>query len=428
MGQDLSTSMRARALEDEFRALMARLREIYAEMTDLRGELDARMRRLQELFLEAIALGIVLAPAPPIAEPVVEPVVAPEPPRPLPILRERPEPAAVLVASSSAGSESARDWPRLVRERIERLERARTTAEQMEEIRALVFDETWLGRLPAFVQVLFLSHACAVARHFQVTAQAGEDPVRLVINRIVRYAKMTEVGFVYGPNRLDGPKSGGWDRDARDLLRQLSEAAREEENPGRLLGELERIVSDGAGGEEIRTLANRCMDAGVDSRDRRFVNILLPALGELDGKRFGTLRAAIRTELETEAQAEDAAPDIPDAWPLFSLTRGKRAILVGGEPRETNRARIEGAFGFAPLEWMGAERRRNNLLNVRDRVLGGSVDVVIILGSFVGHDADQIILPSCRERGVPFVHVEHGYGITRIRMAVERFSASLSPR
>ncbi|HNH49638.1 MAG TPA: hypothetical protein PKY30_21520, partial [Myxococcota bacterium] len=63
----------------------------------------------------------------------------------------------------------------------------------------------------------------------------------------------------------------------------------------------------------------------------------------------------------------------------------------------------------------------NSLQTVRDRVRAGKVDLVIMLGAFVGHDADDVILPACRDRGVDWVHVDKGYGIVRIRHAIERF-------
>lgn len=39
---------------------------------------------------------------------------------------------------------------------------------------------------------------------------------------------------------------------------------------------------------------------------------------------------------------------------------------------------------------------------------------------FVGHDADQVILPACKDAGVPFVPVQTGYGVAGVRCAIAR--------
>ena len=82
------------------------------------------------------------------------------------------------------------------------------------------------------------------------------------------------------------------------------------------------------------------------------------------------------------------------------------------------RQRIQRVFQFSELEWYPAEFRRNPLQTVRERVKAGKVDFVIILGAFVGHDADEIVLAACKERGVDCVHVDKGYGVSRIRASI----------
>lgn len=96
--------------------------------------------------------------------------------------------------------------------------------------------------------------------------------------------------------------------------------------------------------------------------------------------------------------------------------------MVGDGPREPNRVRLEQAFGLGELAWEQAEHSRNSLQKVRDRVKAGSVDLVMILTRFVGRDSDHLILPACKDAGVPFVPVKSGYGVVGIRRAIERYA------
>jgi hypothetical protein len=64
--------------------------------------------------------------------------------------------------------------------------------------------------------------------------------------------------------------------------------------------------------------------------------------------------------------------------------RGKRAIIVGGDPRNERLPTLKAAFGFDSLEWApsGNERRVGNVVA---RMEGGGVDLIIALKGFIEH-------------------------------------------
>jgi hypothetical protein len=119
---------------------------------------------------------------------------------------------------------------------------------------------------------------------------------------------------------------------------------------------------------------------------------------------------------------EGAQPSIVLAgdWPWRLVVTGKRAVMVGGTPREQHRAKLEGYFGFGELAWEQAEHSRNSLQRARDRVRARGVDVVFLLTKFLGHDAARVIQPACKAVGVPFVPVQNGYSVEAMRSAIER--------
>lgn len=270
--------------------------------------------------------------------------------------------------------------------------------------------------------------------------QDGGVPDREVtglFSTLTTYSKREQPGVVHGLARFHVSQGASWAEDADQIRGELESIVEDlDVDPPSAERLLEAIAAtavevDRAPTPEtanaMRTKLARAireaLAAGVRARDVRLVRLAAPHVGALVAPEFKALRKAIRVaaeEDEEEPADADGSP-LPADWAWWPKTRGRHAIMVGGSPRELNRVRLERAFEFGELEWMPAEFRRNSLLAVRKRVLAGSVDVVLILRRFVGHDADDIIIPACKERGVDWVHVEHGYGVARLRQGIERF-------
>lgn len=229
----------------------------------------------------------------------------------------------------------------------------------------------WLGLL-SDDQVLLGEWLAAELRALQEAG--GEEDAAPLRRALTEHQRTHQAGFVHGLALHHSPRRGSWAEDARWAWTTLERRAADEEDTDELA---------------------------------------------IPGRTPRPPTTRLRPAAPEEDEAERDTP-VPVDWPCFSCTRGKRAVLVGGDPREPNRLRLEAAFEFAELRWEKTEFTRNGLQKVRDRVRAGGVDLVIVLSRFVGHDTDQVIQPACREHGVPFVPVPKGYGVVGVRLAIER--------
>ena len=258
-------------------------------------------------------------------------------------------------------------------------------------------------------------------------------------SQLTAYSARERPGAVHGLARNHRPFRDTWREDAdawADRLRALLTA--DDEGPPspsaqKTVDGLERLAREVAAAPTADTQAavrsqlvrevSQALRNGLSARNRALVKLVAPHADAFAAAEFRALRRAIRDDAEAadEEAGTGERAQMPDDWAWWTRTRGRRAVMVGGSPRELNRARLEQTFQFASLEWEGTEFKRNSLQALRNRVSAGGIDLVLVLRSFVGHDADQILLPACRERGIDWVHVEQGYGTARVRAAIERF-------
>jgi hypothetical protein len=131
-----------------------------------------------------------------------------------------------------------------------------------------------------------------------------------------------------------------------------------------------------------------------------------------------------RRAAPAEHEPEMRAP--PESWPLWPIIRGTAALMIGGEPRETSRARIERAFQLRELVWIADDPRKVD--SAVTRVEAHGFDVVLILSRFVSHPSSERLVAACASSNVRWAHVERGYGIEQIRAALERFLSSPQAR
>lgn len=309
-------------------------------------------------------------------------------------------------------------------------------AEEDVEAVALVLGskDAW-PRFPRQIQVQLIEWCAARARH----AQTRGDGRRAdwCVRALGRYRHDHDPGWCHGLAQHARPKGSSWKDDALRIEAALQTATAESVPAARkvsaeehlvvvsgLIQELALAPTDETA-EAVRSQLRRCLrDALVDGlspRDPRLVTLLREHVDDLDGTEFKVLRRAIRALADAEEPETDEVEALGVSWPFWHLTRGRRAVILGGDARERNRARLQEDFEFAELDWVSTEARRNSLQSLRDRVRSGGVDLVIVLTRFVGHDADDVVLKACKEVGCDWVHVDSGYGRNQIRLAIERF-------
>ena len=227
--------------------------------------------------------------------------------------------------------------------------------------------ENWT-RLPRRVQQLWLSTLVARTRALKelpsVTAET-KGRAQTIIARYPKWAKEHVPGHVNGLQLKHEPLHGSWSRDALHLWGELAD----------LLGE--EVVARS------------------------------PVSPKKRPKRSGD---------EPNADQESA---IDPAWPLLPHVRGRAAIMVGGDPREPNRERIESVFQLASLEWPAIDGPRK-VDAVAGRVRNGTYGLVLVLKPFVAHKEAVPIIEAARSTATLWALVD-GYGITAVKVALERF-------
>lgn len=285
---------------------------------------------------------------------------------------------------------------------------------------------------PRETQRGLVGEVVARARRIQDELPDGQMPESLrpeldrIFSSMTAFSKREQPGFVFGLMRSHKPVHGTWYDDAVAWRAELQRAAGGLGNPEQALDALRLSLSDADEEDEERTEhALTCLRSGVSADDARLVALLADHIDLLRQhtefkKTRKAIRAAASDDEAFDAEMKAPASALPDDWPHWPQVRGKRASIIGGDLREDARKRIESSFDFALVDWVTTDHARN-LAVLASAVKGGSVEFVVVLRRFIGHDVDRILRPACRAAGVPWVSVEKGYGVSQIRVAIERF-------
>jgi hypothetical protein len=246
---------------------------------------------------------------------------------------------------------------------VDRLEHA-TSEDTLREVHLLPND---LQR--AYLRVL-------TARLNAVRAVAGADVltrerVGRLLGIIRDYTREHRPGAVFGLSRDHEPKSGTWEGDAHYLWHRL-----------------------------------------VRDNDEAPVSRSAP---------IPSSRRSAETDTEDAEEREGPGPE--QDWPLWPFVRDRTVLMVGGAPRESARRRIEQTFSMRELVWSADDPRKAQ--SAEARIQSGGYELVLVLLRFMSHATNEKLLHACAARDVPYVAVEHGYGVTSIRRSLERF---LTPR
>jgi len=264
-------------------------------------------------------------------------------------------------------------WPLVLHDLMETVgpprdqETSVATIEEIDALEEVVTDERqeqWV-RLPKHVQQLWLSMLVARTRVLKESPSWTEtkDRVKEINGRYLSWAKEHSPGHVNGVQLRHAPMHGSWAQDARHYWGALAD----------LLG------------EEL---------------------VVRPA-------------PTARKKAKPLHDDEDDAPDIEPTWRLLPLVRGRKAVILGGDPREPNRERLERAFQLASLDWPAIEGPRKVEAAV-ERIRKGAYGLMLVLTPFVFHKQSNPIVEAAKEAGVPWAMAE-GYGVAAVKLALERF-------
>lgn len=293
--------------------------------------------------------------------------------------------------------------------------------------------DAWLDQ-PQEVQKALMGLISSLARQIQDESEYGltyaeDEALRSAFSRMTAWSREHRPGFVPGLSRSNLPDHGSWLEDGRFWWTELGQEPRTEApvSPERLLTDLETHLQAGIDApdapdaliEEVRA----AIAAGLPQRDPRLIALLAPHHELFQGASgLKTLKAALRDARRDPApEAEEESPEevVPDDWPLLELTEDRHAVLLGGDPRPQAAERIRVAFRLGQVEWEPTDVRRVTAL--AERIRKGNVDLVVMFRRFLSHREQDLIRPACQETDVPICVVDTGYGVTQVRLAMERY-------
>lgn len=382
------------------------------------------------------------APPPPAAPPSAgalldTPVrLPPKEPPPVQVRDEEPEP------SWAPGSV---DWSADLADLLEEIHTSPNAQEEMEKIQrtANMAFSRW-SIYPRTVQRALVGNLACRLRHLQDHLGVSGPKLDGAFRGLTRYSKSFQPGWVNGLTRGRGPAADSWAEEARNWWQQLvyssgrplggkaTGALGDSSHPmdESLLKDVRSWLEEWRGAPKVakpmcleKTIEaiRHARQAGVPVTDPELCRLAGEIYDHLEVPAFLRLRQAIRdTEAADREESGGQEPEtIPTDWPWWSHTVGRQAVLVGEGPSPLQLGRVEASFGFSQVRCVTTAECEGDPAALRAGVAGA--DLVVVLARSVGLGGCQAVVRACQETGAQWVVVEHGYGVTRIRMAVERY-------
>lgn len=283
--------------------------------------------------------------------------------------------------------------------------------------------------LPRRVQQLFLAYCTCKARVWQENLDLGSTRHEVVLEQVfralTRYSARERPGFVHGLSRTHRAERESWAEDAHYWWTELQLAANMDPDPSsteKQLDELTRTLTGKVSDPVIQAAVMHALENGVPPTDPRLLKLLAEYPEALeDEPRLRTVRRALRQyDSEPLEENTEETPLIEADWPFLHVTQGKAAVIAGGDARPEATERVRVAFQFDTVTWH-ADPQERRLEALAQRIRAGSVDLVFFLARFSSHAAQSALRDACKEAGVPFVRIEHGYGVQQLRLAIENW-------
>lgn len=285
-------------------------------------------------------------------------------------------------------------------------------------------------RLPRRVQQLFLAYCTCKARVWQENLDLGSSRHEVVLEQVfralTRYSARERPGFVHGLSRSHRAERDTWADDADYWWTELALAADIEPEPTnteRQLEELSRTLAGSASEGVVQAAVVHAIENGVQPTDLRLLKLLNNQSHALDDEpRLRAVRRALREQEVSDGPDDrtEEAPLIDDDWPWMHVTEGKHAVIAGGDGRPDATERVRQAFHFDAVTWHTDPNDRR-LDSLARRIRSGNVGMLFYLARFSSHASQTVLRDACKDAGVPFVRIEHGYGVQQLKLAIENW-------
>ena len=221
---------------------------------------------------------------------------------------------------------------------------------------------------------------------------------------------------------------------AKAKLSSLSKQRKQRDNLfGKIAYALKKLAADGGGTEAfsadhaqvaaIDKAVTGLLADGLPASDKRLREMLLPVVGRLPegvGPELSRVLAEIDQHLDrqhAEAEEESGDGDGPEDELLArarELTRGRHAILIGGQPEEAHRQRLERDLALESLRWLRVAHGESFEVSAGPALSNDDVTLAIVMTRWRSHRDGPAARSICRDRGIALVELPGGYGSRRV--------------
>ncbi len=272
------------------------------------------------------------------------------------------------------------------------------------------------------------------ARVRWLQAFSGEQPPKAktacstLMRLLARALGLGVTGHVHGLAHRHEPRGTSWLEDALAVEAEIDRRVgrlpranriRERSKSGRVDDGFRRLreLSDNAPAPVMLAVVDELLTLGVADTDVRWRGPLKLRAAEVTGTaardrvRRGVMGASSNSG-RTKAQAS--------SWEKAEMTRGKHAVILGGDRRGDRIKKLQAHFEFAVLDWRdlptGSPRA---VKSVVEQLKAGKYDVAIVLQQFISHAVTDKVF-GVKADGLT-VALAHGYGVRQMEQGLERF-------
>lgn len=123
------------------------------------------------------------------------------------------------------------------------------------------------------------------------------------------------------------------------------------------------------------------------------------------------------TESNGEDTPDEADNEDDESDPEPKPCRKKKALIYGGDPRPHTVRDMQNKMGYKSVLWV---RKRRKTESAVGQVYRGKYDHVYVLLRYGSHRFVNELRDACKESAATFIPVKHGYGLKRLKMALQR--------
>jgi hypothetical protein len=128
------------------------------------------------------------------------------------------------------------------------------------------------------------------------------------------------------------------------------------------------------------------------------------------------LDSAAADRAAEEEEQEDSGGSAGDVAEVARLLRGRRVVLIGGEPRPAAKAALERAFGLSEVDWLDAPAH-SSFWNFEPPIARPDTALVLLAIRWSSHSFGEA-RAICERFGKPLVRLPGGYNPTQVAYQV----------